>query len=347
MIGSPDSDICIISLGASTAIGRSAPATTAAVRAGIAMFGDHPFMVDRYGDPMVLAMASYLPTEMPIGKRICELATAALQESIAAISKIADTIPGPTPLLIGLPSARPGIPDALEVDIQSAIDECGIDTNNLSFLPNGHAAALIAIDEACKLISDGKSQLCIVGGVDSYIDPDTLDWVEQNDQLHQPANAWGFIPGEAAGFCLLCSNDFAEKWNLKSLARVCSVATAQERNRIKTNTVCIGEGLTSAMRQVLEESTGTPPKIQQTICDQNGEAYRADEFGFAIARLNEWFVDSTKFVTPADCWGDVGAASGTLFVALATAYPSFGFQLLWASSEGGDRAAATLAKETA
>ena len=77
----------------------------------------------------------------------------------------------------------------------------------------------------------------------------------------------------------------------------------------------------------------------------NGEAYRADEFGFMLARTSERFVDSSDFTAPADSWGDVGAASGPLFVLLAAAAAMKGYArgpltLLWTSSEGGERAAA-------
>jgi 3-oxoacyl-[acyl-carrier-protein] synthase-1 len=83
------------------------------------------------------------------------------------------------------------------------------------------------------------------------------------------------------------------------------------------------------------------------ICDQNGEPYRADEFGFALVRLSERFSGGSDFLAPADCWGDVGAASGPLFVALAAAAAERGYArgpyyLAWASSESGERVAALL-----
>ncbi len=182
--------------------------------------------------------------------------------------------------------------------------------------------------------------------MDSYIDPDTLDWIEDNEQLHIPSNAWGFIPGEAAGFCLLCKEETAKRYQLPIRAQLLSIATAREENCIKTETVCIGEGLTSAVSkavQILPEGV----RVNQTFCDQNGEAYRADEFGFMLARLSKYFVDPSEFEAPADCWGDVGAASGVLFVNLvcAAAEKAYGHgpvSLLWASSEGGERSAALI-----
>jgi 3-oxoacyl-[acyl-carrier-protein] synthase-1 len=182
--------------------------------------------------------------------------------------------------------------------------------------------------------------------VDSYIDADTLDWIEANEQLHTPSNAWGFIPGEAAAFCLLCTTATANRHQLPVRARLVSSASATEPNRIKTETVCIGQGLTEAVRAVVQFLPENI-RIDQTYCDQNGEAYRADEYGFMLARLSEYFVDPSEYVAPADCWGDVGAASGLLFVNLLCAAAEKGYStgfcsLLWASSEGGDRAAAIL-----
>ena len=121
------------------------------------------------------------------------------------------------------------------------------------------------------------------------------------------------------------------------------MATANEPNRIYTETVCIGEGLTKVVQRVL----GFMPegaKVDTILCDQNGEAYRADEFGFTLARTAERFVDPSDFGAPADCWGDVGAASGPLFVVLAAMAAKKGYAkgprtLLWTSSEGGERSA--------
>ena len=83
------------------------------------------------------------------------------------------------------------------------------------------------------------------------------------------------------------------------------------------------------------------------ICDLNGEPYRANELGFSITRLARRFAAPGEFLAPADCWGDVGAASGPLFAAIAIAAGARGYgrgprNLLWASSEGGQRSAALL-----
>jgi 3-oxoacyl-[acyl-carrier-protein] synthase-1 len=120
-----------------------------------------------------------------------------------------------------------------------------------------------------------------------------------------------------------------------------------EANCIHTDTVCIGEGLSAAFQQALAGLPSGNARVDHTICDMNGEPYRGNEFGFARLRSSGRFAAGSEFDTPADCWGDVGAASGPLFAILAAfaarkRYAPGPLTLLWASSQGGGRAAALL-----
>jgi 3-oxoacyl-[acyl-carrier-protein] synthase-1 len=88
-------------------------------------------------------------------------------------------------------------------------------------------------------------------------------------------------------------------------------------------------------------------RVDNILCDMNGEPYRAEEYAFASLRTDSYFADSSHFIAPADCWGDVGAASGPLLVGLAVEGHAKGYlagsrTLVWTSSEGGDRAAAII-----
>jgi len=108
----------------------------------------------------------------------------------------------------------------------------------------------------------------------------------------------------------------------------------------------LGQGLTSAFRSALD-ALASDVKVTDTYCDMNGEPYRADEFAFAVTRTRERFVAATDFVTPADCWGDVGAASASLFIILACIAGAKGYAkgdtgLVWASSDTGERGAAVI-----
>jgi 3-oxoacyl-[acyl-carrier-protein] synthase-1 len=88
-------------------------------------------------------------------------------------------------------------------------------------------------------------------------------------------------------------------------------------------------------------------RVEAVVCDINGERYRSEEWGFTMLRLPETFVDPTAYDAPASCWGDMGAASGPLFVAVAVTAAKRGWAkgtryLIWNSSEQGHRAAVVL-----
>ena len=340
--------VCIVGTGALTSVGLTAPATAAAVRAGIANFNEHPYMIDQEADPYVLAMVPTLDADLIGVERYLQLAGPAIEEALGPLAAIGKSL-GEIYVLIGIPEERPGLPHDLAVSITRRVNEIKFENFGVAdsvVLPKGHSSGLMALGAAAREISRHTCEFCLIGGVDSYIDPDTLDWLEDNDQIHKPLNAWGFIPGEAASFCLVCSQETAQRYDMPVLARLSAISVEIEANRIKTETVCVGKGLTKAVRNCLEQQP-SGCRIDYTICDQNGEAYRADEFGFMIARLSKHFVDASDYMTPADCWGDVGAASGPLFINLVAYAAEKGYAkglntLLWTSSEGGERAAAII-----
>lgn len=337
--------ICVVSVGAMTSVGLNAPASAAAVRSGIANFADHPYMINQEGDPYVVAMVPSVNKGTSATQRYIDLALPAIEEALYPLNNLAINI-GEIPVIIGLPEVHPGLPDDLPIKLANRVKELGGELlfKDVRTVLKGHSAGLVALETGSKLVLDENFEFCMFGGVDSYIDPDTLDWIENNEQLHTPLNAWGFIPGEAAAFCLICSRDTAYKYKLPIKAQLVAISTAFEKNKIKTETVCIGQGLTQAAMNVMQ-ALPRESLIDYTICDQNGEAYRADEFGFMLARLSEYFNDPSEYMAPADCWGDVGAASGPLFINLITfaakkGYSKGPYTLLWTSSEGGERTAA-------
>jgi 3-oxoacyl-[acyl-carrier-protein] synthase-1 len=131
------------------------------------------------------------------------------------------------------------------------------------------------------------------------------------------------------------------------LANVRAAATAVEPNPLRGTEPCVGAGLTAAIASATQGLQLPHEAITFTYCDLNGERFRNEEFAFAQLRTQEAFVDANNYLSPADCWGDVGAASGPLYVALAAAskqrgYAKGAFPLLWAGSDGGYRSALTL-----
>ncbi len=337
--------VVVVGVGARTAIGLTGLATAAAARAGIAGFANHPFMVDGAGKRMIVAAAPYLSMDITYVERLAELAVPAAAEavSMSAGSAGSKTV---IPIFVGLPPIRPGrpknLPDEMVARVRAEVSShCRV--GKVVAIETGHAAGTMAIQAAWEAVRSGSAEFALAGGVDSYIEPETLEWLESSDQLHSSGeenNPYGFIPGEAAGFVLLASADAAERFKFSTPLEMQIVATARETKLIKTDSVCTGEGLIALFRAL----AGDPPatRVDHLYCDMNGEPYRADEFGFATIRAGKLFRDPSSFTTPADCWGDVGAASGPLLLLAADAATRKGYApgpvlAGFTSSESGER----------
>jgi 3-oxoacyl-[acyl-carrier-protein] synthase-1 len=180
-------------------------------------------------------------------------------------------------------------------------------------LPEGHAAGILAMGHAAEALRAGDCELAIVVGVDSYLHVDTLEWLDEQGRLHNDQDSRSaFVPGEAAGCCVLASTGWCRARHVKPLARIIGIGLATEPSGLGSATVCVGEGLSRAVREATQGLCLPEQKLGDTYCDLNGERYRSEELAFAMLRNPRPFVDANRFTAPTDCWGDVGAASGTL-----------------------------------
>jgi 3-oxoacyl-[acyl-carrier-protein] synthase-1 len=337
----------IVGLGARTPVGLTARSTAAAVRAGISALGRHPWMVDKEGEPMVVARDAVLPPELDGIERFWALLEPAIREAVEPLREVG---PASLEVFLGLPEPRPGLPADLGQALARTVERAPITSvhvDRVTVLPRGHAAGLLALEAAWRGVLERRIDLGLVGGVDTYLTAETLEGLDAADQLKSGANRGGFPPGEGAGFCLVASKTAMARLRLRASGWVIAAASAVEPNRIKTDTVCIGKGLSHAIGQAASVLRLPEERVDSMICDLNGERYRSEEFTYTVLRTQMAFVDFTDFMTPADCWGDVGAASGPLFVNLAAASGVRGYAhgpriMLWAGSEGGDRGAALL-----
>lgn len=339
--------IVVTGIGARTPLGFSAAASAAAVRAGISNIQDHPYMVDRFGQLMKVARDPGIDVALAGPDRAVQIAVNPAMDALEPLRGAGLSVP--VSLIVSTGEPRPGQDGDFSARVYAGL------ADRLSTLINiagggssasGHAGGLLAIHHACRMLREGRTSFCLVGGVDTYLEPETLEWLDDNEQLLSEENIYGFCPGEAAGFCLITTLETARASGCDPLLQVVGTSAAKEENRIKTQTVCLGEGLSTAF-QTLFEDTATDP-VDRIICDMNGERYRGNEYGFAVLRNADRFKDAADFETPADCWGDVGAASGPLYVGLvaeaeARSYRKGPLSLIWASSENGARAAALLA----
>lgn len=342
-------EIVAVSLGASGALGRTVWSSAAAQRAGIGALRDHPYMIDAAGWPMRVAIADWLDVELPVTERINELLYSAIDEAIEPILE-ANIAPFKIGLSLGFPAVRPGLAEGSVSRITSMLRHRYRGTfSSLAIFETGHAGGLMAMNAAIQSLKHGRLDACVVAGADSYFDPLTLEWLDATSRLHasgMPRRSWGFTPGEAGGALLLMRMQAARAAGLEPMVEVLACASAFEPQGIRSDGVCIGTGLSDCFRSVLG---GLPDgnSVTDIYCDMNGEPYRADEYGFAALRTGDSFESVSDFETPADCWGDVGAASGPLGGCLAICAAVKGYSrgsiaLIFTSSDAGQRAAAVL-----
>lgn len=184
------------------------------------------------------------------------------------------------------------------------------------FFNSGHEGGVAALDQARQILGAGKADFCLVGGVDSHRDADTLAWLAKERRLKDDETPHGFIPGEAAAFVLVTTRETARHLALTVRGRIVGVGRAIEPSPWYSGQSTQGRGLTEAIRIAC---AGLPAgqRASATYCDNNGEPWRSDEWSMAYIRTAAHHADPMDLRHPADCWGDVGAASATMLVATA------------------------------
>jgi 3-oxoacyl-[acyl-carrier-protein] synthase I len=342
------SPILIVATGARTPVGLTAETTAAAVRAGISRQGEHPFMFDHKGDSVLCAIDGRLDPCLLGWARLVRLAAAALTEIVEKLTHGASW-PSLVQVLLALPESRPGFSDAdakhVLQKLQSTQSSERMNFTTESF-GRGHAGGLQALAEAARRIQGGHSELCLAGGVDSYFEADTLDWLQSHRQLTGTDVRSGFVPGEGAGFVALGTESVRRQLRLPTLGHVRGTGIAVETKLIKTEAINLGEGLARALLDATRDLRLPEEGPDAIYCDINGERFRTEEWGFTVLRAQKALKDSA-YEAPADRWGDVGAACGPLFCNLAVQswarqYAPGPRALAFAGSEGGTRGVAVL-----
>lgn len=340
--------VVILSVGARTPLGFSLAAGAAAVRAGISGIGDHPYLIDRFGQRMKVTRDTGLdPWATGIDREI-ELALSAATEALAVLSDLPD-LP-PMTLLLSTGENRPGKADGHAEAVYGAL-AAQFRPAKGGAIAEGSCGGLMAIHHAAVALAEHRADLCLAGGVDSYLEPETMEWLDETERLHSEGNIYGFCPGEGASFCLMARAETAARLGLVPQATVLASETGTEQNLLGTETVCIGEGLGAVLARMRDALPDPGQPVDRILCDMNGERYRGNEYGFAVLRSSGLFRDAAGFETPADCWGDIGAATGPACIGLITQAHARGYakgklSLVWGSSDNGSRAAVMLSGNT-
>jgi 3-oxoacyl-[acyl-carrier-protein] synthase-1 len=214
----------------------------------------------------------------------------------------------------------------------------------------GHAALAFVLLDAAGAFAQDTLDAVIMGGLDTYYDPEVVDELADQERLFDGENLNGVIPGEGGAFALIARRDIARALRWPILAEIRAAATGMEPSTPFDELPCTGTGLARAARAATELLRESGRPLGWWLSDMTPESYRLLEFQLAWPRAAAGLMppDATLDFLPPQL-GDLGAA--TLPTGLAVAVegmqrgaPAATRCLITGSSNSSDRGAILIEK---
>ena len=287
-----------------TPLGFNAPASLAAIRAGISAVRATPWADPETGEPLSGTRVS-LPQWFPGLGKLADLAAPAIQECLLA----ADPEPQQEiPLLLGVAAesraGRPlGLDDELLDEIQARLE---LPRHRYSRLyPEDQFGCAKALADATALVERKLARRVVVAGVDSYLHGDTLEDYVQRRRLMTANNSNGFFPGEAAAAVLVGLSGSGAGVELQVLG----VGFGLESATIDGTEPFQGRGMTDAVRIALDQAGLSLSDVAYRLTDISGEHYKFKEALFVAGRLDTGERKAAlELWHPIEYLGEIGAA---------------------------------------
>jgi len=316
--------IYIAGTGAITAVGKDGRMTYNSVNADINRYQNSGyFTAQQQPVKMALPPAEALPDINEAiefegaytlwDKRLLQLAHAGMVDALENY-----TIEKPIPLILACPQHYSNWPHQLPDNFMP----CLIKQSGLSIDPDlsrtvqtGRSGILEALQVAFSYFLDTDVDAILIGGVDSFQRPELLDGLIEEGRIAYEGVYDGFTPGDGAGFILLCRSKSGAMSNAHYRVSLRTPGLAQEGGHLYSDQPYLGEGLARAVSEALMGFTGA--KIKRIYSTMNGERFWAKELGVSVSRNQQHFSETYRIEHPADCYGDLGAASGAVLIVLA------------------------------
>jgi len=325
-----------------TALGYNAPATLAALRAGISAVRETPWSDHVSGEPLKGTRVSLPQWWFGVGM-LADLVAPAIHECLTA----AGSVPASEiPILVSVsPADRPGRPERLD---HALLDELHARLDlpphpRSRLFPCAQAGGVQALLAAREIIARNEARQVIVAGVDSFLHTDTLDAFMARRRLMTPSNSNGFYPGEAGAAVLIGTASDGD------VLEILGIGIDHEPAGIDSTRAFRGSGMTAACRQALAEAGVGLCDVAYRLTDLSGEHYKFKEAHFVAGRL-----DSATRSGPLDLWhpieylGEIGAAILPCLLAQALHAGQEGYApgprtLCHVGSDAGERGAVVVA----
>jgi 3-oxoacyl-[acyl-carrier-protein] synthase-1 len=303
----------ILASGMVTAVGFNAPASLAAIRAGIRNVNQTNLWHAESGTHLAAGKVPLPQWWVGLGK-LADLAAPAILECLEAARPVS---PEAIPVLLGVaPADRPFRLAELDAEI---LPEIG---RRLEFrlhpasrvVPRDHVSVVVALREAAEIIARKQAPCVIVAAVDSLLEHDLKNHYISLRRLLAPKNSNGFSLGEAGSAVLVVPPSTATQ----PVLQILGMGLARESATIESEEPLRAKGLLEAIRAAFQDAGLTIEAVQYRITDLNGEHYKFKEMTLAMGRLLR--KPKPKLFDlwhPIEYIGDVGAAIGPLVLAVA------------------------------
>jgi len=332
--------LSVVSSGMVTALGFNAPATLAALSAGISGVAEVRWLDRQSGKPLHGAKVALPHWWEGLGK-LADLAAPAISECLQAAAPEA---PQDIPILLGVAETdRPGRTEGLterlleEIEFRLSLPR----HRDSGVYPFGQMGCAFALLDALQIIEQGRAHMCVLAGVDSFLHQPTLDAYMRRRRLMTANNSNGFFPGEAGCAVLVARTDSTPRDELRLIGMGRGVEPATINGADPLRAV----GLTQATRQALDSAGITMQEIAYRITDLSGEHYKFKEALFVVGRLDRGArKGALDLWHPIEFVGEIGAAIlpcilGWALHAQQFAYAPGPLALCHVGSDDGQRAA--------
>lgn len=334
----------VAGMGLACPVGLRTATALAAMRAGITRIVERD-EVEGPDGPVRAHTLTTLDPQMPRLERSLALARHALQE---ALSLLQGPFEAPLRCFVALP--EPGVGPRIDPVLlarglritTTAGTPIPLELGPRTAFEGGRAAVFQALEAALAVMAVEPQRPCVVGGVDSLVDPATLAALAARNRLLGATNIDGIIPGEGAAFVLLGHPNVIDR--RYALAHI--VATHMAKEPIPFDgagpRVSASLGLAAVFRALRAAYAG---RVDELFAGITGEVYFGRELSHAYLRNEPLMPEPMRAQTLGSLAGDVGAAAGAMSLVQAVASlqpphladrpPANHTGLAYGSSDGG------------
>ena len=313
----------IAGMGMITPLGDSVEKTAAAVNAGISAYQVSDFFTKKQQAITTACIPDTVFTDFDpkieegnvygeVYDHIIKMSIIALRETFSNVK-----ISKPVPLIISMAESNPSIESISQELLTNNIlnqGEIPIDPKQIRTISTGRAGVIQSLELAHRYLYEMNQDYVVIGGSDSYLEYPVLQSLDAEQRLNATGVMDGFVPGEAAGFILLTKNLNSALTSNKKIISLSTPGIAQEPGHLKSEEVYMGDGLDKSFKLSL---INNKLPITSVYTSMNGESFWAKENGVAMMRNEKHFHENVKTEHPADCYGDLGSATGAVLIALS------------------------------